>query len=119
MSDVDDILKEASTGLNDLLQPAAPVADDYRKRQDARFADFDGLISNLRGPTQPPPPEPVERPSLPQSAFYPVPPAGDLRSSSQPLGTTAPPVLPPIPSSNGQPPVAEPPLVVKRLERPR
>jgi hypothetical protein len=53
MTDVANIVKEAGAGVNDLLKtpagPASADADVYRKTQDARLAEFDALISTLRG----------------------------------------------------------------------
>lgn len=126
MNDVDDILKEAGTGLNDLLrQPkVAPTGEDvYRNTQNARLANFDALISTLRGPAQP---REAAPPEVVPSAPFPKPPAGGAGGAGgapNRLGIV-PPTLPPIPafdssSGNQLAPPDEPPLTVKRLERPR
>jgi hypothetical protein len=120
MTDLDDILKQANSGtdLNGLLQtPGAPTGNGaYRTAQDSVLANFDALISPLRGPAQPPATPEVNQPQ--PTSFFPKLPAGrDVSATRQP--GIAPPTALPAFNSNGDQSAVEPPLRVKRLERPR
>jgi hypothetical protein len=123
MSDVDDILQKAGAGLDKLLQtPGGPKQEDvYRKAQAARLPDFDALLSTLRGPTQP---EEVARPqggaAQPATPLFPKPPVRFDGAADGIAAPTLPQNAAPIPNDFQPPlPAGTPPLVVKRLERPR